>query len=142
MRAFELADVEPCELLNVDNTPQLLSALQLGTWFRQAVTPKPTDLVRVTQAVSTSRPWPSSATSGLFPLSPSMLEAEGRVRARLRGLDPQAVGDWCWALGVVLNYLSNDMVARQKSEVLASGRPARGSPGRVPSLVSMIPGRG
>ena len=55
-----------------------------------------------------------------------MLEAEGRVRARLRGLDPQAVGDWCKALGVLLNYLSNDMVAPQKSEVLASEADLRG----------------
>ena len=126
MRALELADVEPCELLDVDNTPQSLSAPKLGTWFRQAVTAKPTELGRVAQAVSTSRRWPTSATSGLFPLSPSMLEAEGRVRARLRGLDPQAVGDWCKALGVLLNYLSNDMVARQKSEVLASEADLRG----------------
>ena len=126
MRALELADVEPCELLDVDNTPQSLSALKLGTWFRQAVTQMPTDLRRVVQAVSTSRPGRHFGHSSLFPLSPSMLEAEGHVRARLRGLDPQAVGDWCKALGVLLNYLSNDMVARQKSEVLASEADLRG----------------
>ena len=55
-----------------------------------------------------------------------MLEAEGHVRARLRGLDPQAVGDWCKALGVLRNYLSNDMVAPKKSEVLASEADLRG----------------
>ena len=109
-----------------DNTGQKISGLQLGTWLRQALVTLPTELGRSAQEVSRSRRWPSAATSGLFPLSPSMLEAEGRVRARLRGLDPQAVGDWAWVLAVLLNYLADGMVSRRGVGKAAAAADLRG----------------
>ena len=48
----------------------------------------------VSQEVSTSRRWPTRPPQACFPLPPSMLEAEGRVRTRLRGPSPRAGGDW------------------------------------------------
>ena len=98
------------------NTGQTMSALQLRTWSRQALVTLPTDRGRSAQEVSRSRRWLNSATSGLFPLSPSMLEAEGCVRARPCGLDPQAVGDGTCTLGVLPTYLAVGMKPRPRKK--------------------------